>query len=108
MEKLVLLLSPFAPHIAEELWQILGHDNSLAYETWPTYDESLLVEAEVEIPIQINGKVRAKIKVPADADKTAIEDLARSDPRACEFLDGKQVIKTIVVPGRMVNFVVKG
>ena len=108
MEKLVLLLSPFAPHIAEELWKILGHDKSLAYETWPSYDESLLVEAEVEIPVQINGKVRAKIKVPVDTDKEPIEDIARADPRVNELLDGKQVVKTIVVPGRMVNFVVKG
>ena len=82
MEQFVLLLSPFAPHIAEELWQALGHDETLAYEPWPTYDESLLVEDEMEIPVQINGKVRAKITVPADADQAKIEDTARHRRRS--------------------------
>ena len=108
MEQFVLLLSPFAPHIAEELWQALGHDQSLAYEPWPTYDESLLEEEELEIPVQIKGKVRAKIRVPADADQNAIQEIARADQRVAELLAGKQLVKTVVVPGRMVNFVVKG
>jgi len=104
MEQFVLLLSPFAPHIAEELWEALGHEETLSYEPWPSYDEAMLVEAEIEIPV----KVRAKIRVPADADKAAIEQLARADSRITELLDGKELVKTIVVPGRMVNFVVKG
>ena len=81
---------------------------TLAYEPWPTCDESLLVEDEIEIPVQIKGKVRTKINVPADADQAKIEELARADERVVELLDGKQVVKTIVVPGRLVNFVVKG
>ncbi|NOY30119.1 MAG: leucine--tRNA ligase [Planctomycetes bacterium] len=108
MEQFVLLLSPFAPHIAEELWEALGHKKTLAYEPWPAYDEAMLVEAEIEIPVQIKGKVRAKIRVPADADQATIEALARADTRIIELLDGKELVKTIVVPGRMVNFVVKG
>ncbi len=108
MEQFVLLLSPFSPHIAEELWQVLGHDKTLAYEPWPVYDESLLVESELEIPVQIKGKLRTKITVPADADKTQIEELALGDEKVKELLAGKDLIKTIVVPGRLVNFVVKG
>ena len=108
MEQFVLLLSPLAPHIAEELWQALGHEKSLAYQSWPSYDNSLLVEDEIEVPVQINGKVRTKIKVPANADKSEIERVARADARVVELLDGKDVVKTVVVSGRMVNFVVKG
>ncbi len=108
MEPFVLLLSPFAPHIAEELWQELGHPKTLAYEAWPTYDESLIVETEVEIPVQIRGKVRAKITIPADADQATIEEIARASSRIAELIEGKEIVKTIVVPGRMVNFVTKG
>jgi leucyl-tRNA synthetase len=108
MQQFVLLLSPFAPHIAEELWQVLGHDKTLAHEPWPECDESLLVEAEIEMPVQINGKVKAKIRVPADADQAKIEEVARADGKVAGLLSGKQIVKTIVVPGRLVNFVVKG
>jgi leucyl-tRNA synthetase len=108
LEPFVLLLAPFAPHIAEELWQSLGHKSTLAYEPWPAYDESLLVESELEIPVQINGKLRGKITIAADADAQSLEQAARADTRIAEQLAGKQVVKTIAVPGRMVNFVVKG
>ncbi len=108
MDAFTLLLSPFAPHIAEELWQILGHTNTLAYEPWPEYDEAMLIEDEIEIPVQIKGKVKTKIMVPADADQAKIEEIARADGKVSELLAGKEVIKTIVVPGRLVNFVVKG
>jgi len=107
MEPFVLLLSPFAPHIAEELWQILGHDGTLAYEPWPVCDESLLVEDELEIPVQIKGKVRTKITVPADADQAQLEAIALADEKVQQLLEGKKIIKTIVVPGRLVNFVVR-
>lgn len=107
MESLVLLLSPYAPHIAEELWQALGHATTLAYERWPDYDESLTKSAEVEVPLQINGKVRAKVTVSADATAEDLERAARSHERIEEILGGKQIAKAIVVPGRMVNFVVK-
>ncbi len=107
MEQILLLVAPFAPHFAEELWQALGHNESLAYEAWPTYDESLLVEDEIEIPVQIKGKVRAKITVPADADQAKMEELARADSRIAELIKDKEIIKTIVVPGKMISFVVK-
>jgi leucyl-tRNA synthetase len=103
----VLLLSPFAPHVAEELWQLLGHEKSLAYEPWPEYDEEKLVETEIEIPVQVNGKLRAKIRVPAEADQATIQETAQSDPAVAGHLEGKNVVKVIVVPGRLANFVVK-
>ena len=103
----MLLLAPFAPHIAEELWQQLGHDESLAYEPWPAYDESLLAEDTVELPVQVNGKVRARVTVPADADKDAVLETAFANERIAELTAGKEVIKQIVVPGKLVNIVVK-
>ena len=108
IEPFVLLLSPFAPHIAEEMWEVLGHDKTLAYETWPTHDEKYLVEDEIEIPVQVNGKLKAKIKVPAKADKDTMQSAAENDDTIKSQLDGKTIVKVIVVPGRMVNFVVKG
>jgi leucyl-tRNA synthetase len=108
LEKFVLLLSPFAPHMAEELWQALGHQESLAYEPWPAFDPALAKEDTVEVPVQINGKLRSKIAVPAEADEKTIESAAKADARIAELLAGKQIIKTVIVPGRLVNFVVKG
>ncbi len=107
LEPFVLLLAPFAPHLAEELWHLLGHDESLTFAPWPTYDESKLVEATIEIPVQVNGKLRAKIQVPNGADKETMQSLAEADETVAAQLAGKTVVKTIVVPGRMVNFVVK-
>ena len=107
MEKLVLLLAPLAPHIAEELWQALGHAGTLAYEPWPTFDAAAIREDTIEVPVQVNGKLRGRVSVPADADKAALEAAARGDAKVAEMLAGKTVLKTIVVPGRMVNFVVK-
>jgi leucyl-tRNA synthetase len=101
------LLAPMAPHFAEELWQALGHDKSLAYEPWPQYDEEAIREATVEIPVQIQGKLRSKIRVATDAGREDLEAAARADARMVELLDGKTVVKVIVVPGRLVNFVVK-
>ena len=108
LEPFLLLLSPFAPHIAEELWELLGHTESLAYESWPTYDEAKLVTDEIEIPVQVNGKVRARIFVSADADQPTVEQAARADESVAKHLDGKQIVKTIFVPGRMLNLVVRG
>ena len=106
MEKFVLLLSPFAPHVAEELWQALGHAETLAYEPWPEYDEALLKEDVIELPVQVNGKLRAVVQVPAGADRAAMERAAREDPKIAAMLTGRSIRKVIVVPGRMVNFVV--
>jgi leucyl-tRNA synthetase len=106
MEPFVLLLSPFAPHLAEELWQLLGHENTLAYEPWPKHDESKMIESEIEIPVQIKGKVRGRVMIPADADQETMISLAKE--AVADHLAGKDLIKTIAVPGKMVNFVVKG
>jgi len=107
MEQFVLLLSPYAPHIAEELWGLLGHDDTLAYESWPSYDESLTKDDTIEVPVQIKGKVRTKLNVPASISKNDLEAAALADSRVQELLADKEVVKTIVVPGRLVNFVVK-
>ena len=107
LEQFVQLLSPYAPHLAEELWQQLGHAQSLAYEPWPEYDEAFLKEETIEIPVQINGKLRGRIVVPTGADQAALEAAARADEKIAELLAGKTIVKTIVVPGKMVNFVVK-
>ncbi len=104
---LVQMVSPLAPHIAEELWAKLGHSNTITFEPFPTFDERLLVDATVELPVQINGKVKARIDVPTDAAKDEIEAIAVADARVVELVEGKTVVKTIVVPGRMVNLVVK-
>ena len=107
IEDFVLLLSPFAPHIAEELWQRLGHSESLAYVPWPTGDESHLAEATVTVPVQVNGKLRAKIELPVDSDRDAAEAAAKADPKIAAALEGKTIVKSIVVPGKMINFVVR-
>jgi leucyl-tRNA synthetase len=105
-EPLVLLLAPLAPHIAEELWSKLGHDGSLAWEAFPEADPALLIEDTVEIPVQINGKVRAKITAPAGLDQAALEAAARADDKVAELLDGATVRKVIAVPDRLINFVI--
>ena len=86
----MLLLSPFAPHLAEELWRLLGHADTLAYEAWPAYDEALIREDSIEVPIQINGKLRSRIEVPAGSDRAAIEAAARANPRVVEMLEASQ------------------
>ncbi len=107
LEPFVLLLNPFAPHIAEELWHALGHSTTLTYVPWPSYDPALLVEDTVEVPVQINGKVRAKIIVPANSDAAALEAAARAEEIVQKNLEGKTVVKVVAVPGRLLNFVVK-
>ena len=107
MEQIVLLLAPFAPHAAEELWELLGNKKTLAYEPWPTFDEAAIRETSVEIPVQILGKLRGKVVVAADADEKTIEAAARADEKIAALLEGKTVVKTIVVPKKLVNFVVK-
>jgi|688.fasta_scaffold00009_180 leucyl-tRNA synthetase len=101
------LLSPLAPHLAEELWQHLGHSQSLAYDAWPSFDPALTRAAQVEVPLQINGKVRAKISVPAECSQEELQSLALADSRIAELTSGKQILKIIVVPGRLVNVVIR-
>lgn len=106
VEPLVLMLAPVAPHIAEELWHRLGHSTSLVHADFPTFDEDLLVDNTIEIPVQINGKVKARIDVPTTADRDALTQAALDDPKVRALMDGKQPVKVIAVPGRMVNLVI--
>jgi leucyl-tRNA synthetase len=107
MENLTLMLAPFAPHLAEELWRILGHDDSLAYAPWPEADQEKLKIASVEVPIQVNGKVRAKIVMPVGIDNQHAQSLALDNERVAELLAGKEITKVVIIPGKMVNFVIK-
>jgi leucyl-tRNA synthetase len=106
-QRFLLVLAPFAPHIAEELWQKLGQAESLAWEPWPKYDESLTVDESVELPVQVNGKVRGRIQVAADADQDTILAAAKAEPNVAGQIEGKSIVKEIVVPGRLVNLVAK-
>jgi leucyl-tRNA synthetase len=103
LEPFVLLLAPYAPHLAEELWQMLGHQQSLAYEPWPAHNAALLVESTVQIVVQVNGKVRARLDVPAGLAKEALEKQALAHPEIQPFLAGKDIKKVITVPGKLVN-----
>ncbi len=107
MEQFVLVLSPFAPHMAEELWSRLGHGNTLAYEPWPLFDESFLNEDCMEIPVQVSGKVRGVVTVAADAGKDTVIAAAKADAKIAKHLEGKTVVKEIYVPGKMMNLIVK-
>ncbi len=105
-EPLVLLVAPLAPHLAEELWSRLGHTDSVAWAPFPVADERWLAEDTVQVAVQVNGKVRAQVTVPADADAAALEKAARADERVAAQLAGKTVRRVVAVPGRLVNFVV--
>jgi leucyl-tRNA synthetase len=107
LEPFVVALAPFAPHLAEELWEVLGKPAPVSLAVWPAVEERWLKDDTVEIPVQIGGKLRARVTVPADADIPALEAAAAADPRIAEILAGKQIVKVITVPGRMVNFVVR-
>jgi leucyl-tRNA synthetase len=105
-EALVLMLAPLAPHIAEELWSRLGHSSSLAWAAFPVADEALLIDDTVEVPVQVNGKLRSVIVVPAESDAETLEAAARADAKVVAALDGRETRRVIAVPGRLVNFVV--
>ena len=107
VEPLVQMVSPLAPHIAEELWSVLGHSETITFEPFPEFDEQWLVDDTVEVPVQINGKVKARIDVAADASKDDLEAAALADERVAALVAGKNVVKVIAIPGRMVNLVVK-
>ena len=107
LEKFVQCLAPFAAHLGEELWQVLGHADTIAYEPWPAYDPKALVEDEIEIPVQVLGKLRGRITVPVAATPAEMEAAAKANADVAKFLEGKTIVKVIAVPKRMVNFVVR-
>lgn len=106
-EKLLLLLAPFTPHITEELWHEIGRDGSIHQQDWPTYEEAALAVDEVELAVQVNGKVRDKVTVAVGIDKDELQSLAMASPKVQEFTNGKTVVKVIVIPNKIVNIVVK-
>jgi leucyl-tRNA synthetase len=99
-------LAPIAPHICHHLWAQLGHEQAVVDELWPEVDESALVQDKIELMVQVNGKLRSKISVAADADKDSVEALALADEGVVRYIDGKEIRKVIVVPGRLINIVV--
>lgn len=107
LEPIVVLLAPFAPHIAEELWHQLGHDTTVCDAQWPTWDESLLVESEMQLMVSFNGKARFQITLPADASNDEIQKTALADERSAKYIGEKKVVKVIVVPKRIINIVIK-
>jgi leucyl-tRNA synthetase len=106
VEILILLLAPFAPHLAEELWQRLGHANSLASEPWPSYDPAVLVRTDILWVVQVNGKVRARITLPAEANEERLRQVVLADERIKKFVNGQPIKQFIVVPNRLVNIVI--
>ncbi len=105
--KLVLMLAPFAPYLAHELWEMLGETSDLLRAPWPQYDPALAKEEEVEYAIQVNGKIRSRIVVPADASEDQVRELALADEKVKAAIEGKEMVKVMVVKGRLVNIVVK-
>ena len=107
LQALPVLIAPFAPHIAEELWEALGGKESVCDAQWPQYEEKYLVETSVKLGVQFNGKVRFDMLFPADATPEQMIALATAAPEAAKYLEGMQVVKTIAIPGRIVNIVLK-
>nr|MBA3923202.1 class I tRNA ligase family protein [Nostocaceae cyanobacterium] len=105
IHRLILLLAPFAPHIADELWHLLGNTDSVHTQTWPSFEEAALVADEITLVIQVMGKTRGSIQVPAQADRAALEKYARSSEIAVRHIGDQEIKKVIVVPGKLVNFV---
>ena len=108
LETEIVLLAPFVPHVASELWERLGHGETLADVSWPEYSEDALVQESRLIVVQVNGKLRGKVSVPADAPADRIETAALTDPRVASFIDGRGVRRVVQVPGRLVNIVLEG
>jgi len=106
IENLVLMLSPFAPHVAEECWQLLGNNESLAYQAWPTFDEQYCIENIITIAIQVNGKVRSKLEVDKDIDEKDLLSNALTQQNVAKFIDGSTIKKTIYVRGKILNILV--
>ncbi|MDK2867572.1 MAG: leucyl-tRNA synthetase [Clostridiales bacterium] len=107
MKTFLILLNPVAPHITEELWQLLGYDNMVADQTWPTYDEAKVIDDVIEMAVQVNGKVRSLITLAIDASQETAHELAFADEKVLQFTEGKRVVKEIYIPGKIYNIVVK-
>lgn len=107
LEMVVQLLAPIVPHVCHSLWQVLGHEDAIIDCAWPQADETALSRNEIQIVVQVNGKLRARIAVAADADRKLIEETALADDNVQRFIEGKGIVKIIVVPGKLVNVVVK-
>ena len=107
IEKLILILNPFVPHITEELWNDLGHEDRVYQQNWPEFDPAALELETVEIIVQVNGKLKDKMAFGKNAEKSAIEETALASERVQDAIAGKSVVKTIVVPNKLINFVVK-
>ena len=107
VEGFVKMLAPIAPHVSEELWQRLGNKETITYQPWPTYNASLLVDDEIEIVVQVNGKVRAKIDIPKDLSKEDMQELALQNENVKLSIEGKEIKKVIAVPQKLVNIVAK-
>jgi leucyl-tRNA synthetase len=103
---LLRLLSPITPHISHQLWRDLGYGADILFAPWPEHDPAALIATEIELVVQVNGKKRADVRVPADADRKAIETLVLADPIVQKFVSGQPIKKLVVVPGRLVNIVV--
>jgi len=107
LEQFVLLLGPYAPHMSEELWSRLGHVDTMAYEVWPVADPQYLVQDMITVVVQVNGKVREQLEVQADASDEDVKEAALGSEKIAQWTAGKQIVKTIYVPGKLVNVVVK-
>jgi leucyl-tRNA synthetase len=107
LEAALVLLAPFVPHVANELWERTGHDTALDAAGWPTWNEAALVEHEVEIPVQVNGRVRGRIRVPRGAGEDAVVAAALADENVRSHLEAKTLVKRILVPERLLNLVVR-
>ena len=107
LDKLVACIAPFAPHAAEEMWRQLGHGTTVHRDSWPSWDEAALRTDEVTIVIQVNGKVRGQIESPAEAEEAIVVATAKAEANVATHLEGKQIVKTIYVPGKLVNFAVR-
>jgi len=106
LERLVLVLAPFAPHIAEELWQRLGHPDSLAHEPWPAWDPALVLEDTVTVAVQVNGKLRATLELPRGLASDQVREIALADERIQKYLEGATIKKVIHVPDKLLSLVV--
>lgn len=106
-EGFIKLLNPVAPHISEEIWEMLGHNGTMAYEPWPVYDDSKIVEDTKDIAVQVNGKVRATITISVDEDEESIKEKALNVENVKRHTDDKEIVKVIVIKGKIVNIVVK-